>query len=90
VNSRTAAELKRRGMTAIEEELRRGRVRLLKRNKATAVVVSAEEHSRLSPDKHSKQSGMTALQWLMARTAAGRKTKKRLDTSLHKERASWR
>lgn len=90
-NSLTAAELKRRGMAAIEEGLQRGPVHLVKRNKATAVVLSADDYARLSPARHRKKPGMTAVQWLLIKPAALRgKNKKQLDASLRKERASWK
>jgi len=47
-NSVTAGELKRRGMAAIEEGLRRGPVHIVKRNRPAAVVLSEEEHLRLT------------------------------------------
>lgn len=90
MNSLTAAELKRRGMAAIEEGLRHGPVHLVKRNKAAAVVLSAEEYSRLAQGGHGKTLGMSAVQWLLARPAAGRKGRKQLDASLRKERAGWK
>jgi len=46
-NTVTVAEIKRRGMAAIEEGLRRGPVHILKRNKPAAVVLSEEESQRL-------------------------------------------
>lgn len=90
MNSLTAAELKRRGMAAIEESLRRGPVQLVKRNKAAAVVLSADDYARLSLAQHRKAHGMTAVQWLLTKSAMGNKGKKQLDASLRKERASWK
>lgn len=90
MNSITAAELKRRGMAAIEEGLRRGPVHLVKRNKVAAVVLSAEDYARLSPDKRGKITGLTAVQWLLATPAMGGKGKRQLDASLRKERTSWK
>lgn len=90
MNSLTAAELKRRGMAAIEKGLRRGPVHLVKRNKAAAVVLSTEEYARLTPGKRRETTGMTAIQWLLAKPATGTKGKKQLDASLRKERTSWK
>jgi len=89
MNSITAAELKRRGMAAIEEGLRRGPVQLIKRNKASAVVVSAEDYARLSGRKSTKQAGMTAVQWLLKQPVKGTKSKKLMDGEINAERDSW-
>lgn len=89
MNSLTAAELKRRGMAAIEEGLRRGPVHLVKHNKPSAVVLSAEDYARLSAGRTSKKAGMSAVQWLLSAPAAGTKRKKQLDKALRAERDSW-
>jgi prevent-host-death family protein len=89
MNSLTAAELKRRGMAAIEEGLRRGPVHLIKRNKPAAVVVSVQEYARLSRHKDAKQPGMTAVQWLLKQPVAGTKTKRQMDGALRTERDAW-
>jgi prevent-host-death family protein len=89
MNSLTAAELKRRGMAAIEEGLRRGPVHLVKRNKPAAVVISAEDYSRLSLRSRAKPIGMTAVQWLLNQPATGTKRKEQLDKALNAERDAW-
>jgi len=89
MNSLTAAELKRRGMAAIEEGLRRGPVHLVKRNKPSAVVLSAEDYARLSHSKGIKPVGMTAVQWLLSHRSTGTKRKAQLDKTLRAERDSW-
>ncbi len=89
MNSLTAAELKRRGMAAIEAGLRRGPLHLFKHNKPSAVVLSADEYTRLSERQHGAVKGVTALQWLMAHHSTGTKTKRQIDRDLHKERTSW-
>ncbi len=89
MNSLTAAELKRRGMAAIDEGLRRGPVHLIRRNKPSAVVVSAEEYARLSGRPGSGHNGMTAVQWLLKQPVKGSKTKKQMDAALRIERDAW-
>lgn len=89
MNSLTAAELKRRGMAAIEEGLRRGPVHLVKRNKAAAVVVSAEEYVRMSVRKDAKPVGMTAMQWLLQQPG-GTKSKRQIDRALRAGRDGWK
>lgn len=44
----TSAETKRRGLAAIEEGLRRGPVRILKRNRLAPVIVSGDGYQRLA------------------------------------------
>jgi prevent-host-death family protein len=89
MNSLTAGELKRRGMAAIEEGLRRGPVHLVKRNKPSAVVISADDYARLSRRRGTKLAGMSATQWLLKQPVRGRKTKKQMDAMLEIERNGW-
>lgn len=90
MNSLTAAELKRRGMAAIEERLRHGPVHLVKRNRAAAVVLSEEQYAELSQAKQGHaQPGMTAIQWLLSQPATGSKSKRQLDRELRTERDRW-
>jgi len=49
-NTVSAAELKRRGLAAIEEKLEHGPVFVIKRNKPAAVVLSEEEFAELVRD----------------------------------------
>jgi len=86
-NTLTVAELKRRGMAAIEEGLRRGPVHIVKRNKLAAVVLSEEEYQRLAHGKVARPLGMTAIEWLLAQPAAGTRTKEEIDADLRSERA---
>jgi PHD/YefM family antitoxin component YafN of YafNO toxin-antitoxin module len=89
MNSLTAAELKRRGMAAIEERLRKGPVHLIKRNKASAVVVSAKDYARLSGREVVKESGMSAAKWLLNQPVKGRKSKRQMDADLRGARDDW-
>ena len=89
MNTLTAAELKRRGIAAIEEGLRRGPVHLMKRNKPSAVVLSEEEYARLARGKTGATSeGMTAIQWLLNQPATGTRRKAQIDKALREERSS--
>lgn len=86
-NTLTVAEIKRRGMAAIEEGLRRGPVHIVKRNKPAAVVLSEDEYQRLAHGKMVPPGGMTALQWLLAQPPANKRSKARIDAGLKAERA---
>ena len=88
MNTLTVAELKRRGMAAIEDGLRQGPVHIVKRNKPAAVVVSEEEYQRLVQKGAPKLSGMTAVQWLLAQRPTGKRGKARIDAELKAER-NW-
>jgi len=89
-NVLTSAELKRRGLAAIEQALLRGPVRLLKRNQATAVVIS-EQHFRQLQAQAAQAAGpdTPALQWLINLPPAFQPlSKTALDAELASER-SW-
>jgi len=89
MNSLTAAELKRRGMAAIEDGLRRGPVHLMKHNKPSAVVLSEEDYAKLAQGKAGTAVGMTAVQWLLSQPATGTRRKAQLDKALREERENW-
>jgi hypothetical protein len=86
-NTLASAEIKRRGMAAIEEGLRHGPVHILKRNKPAAVVLSEEDYRRLVAGRPPEPPGMTALQWLLAQPADGTRDKADIDSALATERA---
>ena len=90
MNTLTAAELKRRGMAAIEEGLRHGPVHLMKHNKPSAVVLSQEEYARLAQGKAGAAPvGMTAVQWLLSQRITGTKRKTQIDKAMRAERKNW-
>jgi len=82
MNTLTVAELKRRGMAAIEEGLRRGPVHIVKRNRPAAVVLSEDDYQRLAQGKAAAPIGLTAMQWLLSQPAAGKRSKARIDADL--------
>jgi len=86
-NTLTAAEIKRRGLAAIEEGLRRGPVHLVKRNKPVAVVLSEDEYRRLTAGQPPACPTMTAVQWLLSQPTAGTRSKEDIDAALAEERA---
>jgi len=85
-NTVTAAEIKRRGMAAIEEGLRRGPVHIMKRNRSAAVVLTEEEYQRLTGKQTPVVQGMTAMQWLLAQPPSGTREKNEIDATLTEER----
>ncbi|TSA17845.1 MAG: type II toxin-antitoxin system Phd/YefM family antitoxin [Betaproteobacteria bacterium] len=86
MNTLTAAELKRRGMAAIEDGLRHGPVHIVKRNRPAAVVLSEDDYQRLARGKVAASSGLTAMQWLLSQRAVGKRSKASIDADLKAER----
>ena len=66
-NVLTSAELKRRGIAAIEQALQHGPVYLLKRNRSAAVVVSEQHYRQLQLQaSRAPKTEASTLQWLLA------------------------
>ena len=86
MNTLTVAELKRRGMAAIEGGLRRGPLHVVKRNLPAAVVLSEDEYQQLAHGKTANHTGMTAVQWLLDKSTTGNRSKARIDAELKAER----
>jgi len=84
----SSAELKRRGIAAIEEALQRGPVHLMKRNRTAAVVLSERQYQRLCQRASLAPSPeVSALQWLLSCPAASvGRTKEEIDAALEEER----
>ena len=85
-NTLLAAELKRRGMAAIEEGLKHGPIRIIKRNKSAAVVLSEAEYKRLVAARDGTTEGQTAMQWLLKQPSTAKRSKRQIDRDLRKER----
>ena len=86
-NILTSADLKRRGMAAIEEGLQRGPVHIVKRNKPAAVVLSEAEYQRLIRGRSEDVPGLSAFEWLLTPPSAGTRSKQDIDDDLARERA---
>ena len=88
LNVLRSAELKRRGIAAVEEALRAGPVHLLKRNSPAAVVLSEADYNRLRRQADRPAvSGASCLDWLLALPpAAHGRSKEEIDTELQQER----
>lgn len=86
MNTLTVAELKRRGMAAIEDGLRHGPVHIVKRNRLAAVVMSEDEYERLAYGKVAKPPGMNAVQRLLSQPTGGKRSKTQIDADLKAER----
>ena len=87
-NVLTSAELKRRGIVAIEQALQRGPVHLLKRNQPAAVVLSEQHYRQLQrqADQVAKPKS-SALEWLLMQPQAPQpRSKAIIDAELAAER----
>lgn len=89
MNTITAAELKRRGMAAIEEGLQQGPVHILKHNRPSAVVLSEAEYRRLTGASTGAPAGLSAVQWLLKTVGSGTSSKAQIDAELAAERDAW-
>ena len=88
LNVLRSAELKRRGIAAVEEALRAGPVHLLKRNSSAAVVLSEAEYNRLRrlADRPAA-AGQNCLDWLLDLPPAQQgRSKAEIDAELGQER----
>jgi len=81
-NTITVAEIKRRGMAAIEEGLEHGPLHIVKRNRASAVVLSEAEFARLTRGQSHHPQGLSAVQWLLAHAGEGERRKADVDATL--------
>lgn len=87
-NGLTSAELKRRGIAAIEEALEHGPVHLIKRNKAAAVVLTEQHYQHLQQQAvRAPMPAAAALHWLLEVPPSERpRSKAAIDTELDTER----
>ena len=88
LNVLRSAELKRRGIAAVEEALRAGPVHLLKRNSPAAVVLSEADYNRLRrlADRPAT-AGSGCLEWLLDLPPASEgRSKAGIDAELRQER----
>ena len=87
-NALTSAELKRRGIAAIEQALQHGPVHLLKRNRSAAVVLSEQHYRQLQVQaSRAPVAEASALQWLLALPASTTpRSKAEIDADLAAER----
>jgi hypothetical protein len=93
MNSIPASEVKRRGVAALEEAVKKGPVHVIKNNRPTLVVLTEEEYARLAGTTvgQPKQSSRYKDVWdfLLNAPSAQTRTKEQIDADLREERASW-
>lgn len=92
MNTLPAAEIKRRGIAALEEGLKQGPVHILKRNRPAAVVLTEEDYQRLQAAARSpgtgQPSGVSAIDYLLS-LPAGDTQPEGVQLRIEEERGTW-
>jgi hypothetical protein len=92
MNSIPAGEVKRRGVAALEEALKKGPVHVIKNNRPTLVVLTEEEYARLTGTRAGEPATSRykdVWDFLLNAPSLQRRTKEEIDAELRKERESW-
>ena len=91
MNVITIAEIKRRGMIAVEEALAQGPVHLMKRNRPAAVLLSEEayEQLRAAAEAGGEAGGSAALEWFLSEQPTGTLDEQGLADRMTEVRAGW-
>ncbi|QOC23767.1 type II toxin-antitoxin system Phd/YefM family antitoxin [Wenzhouxiangella sp. AB-CW3] len=85
-NTITAQEIKRRGISAVDEALRHGPVHVIQRNRPRYVILSEEDYRRMVDLPRARSALWNQL--LGAANEAGR-SREEIDEQLQEERGSW-
>jgi len=88
MNTIPASEIKRRGVTALEEGLKNGPIHIIKNNRPTCVVLSEQDYAALlQQQKPSEEKNLWEL--LDHRPWEGSRSKKNIDHQIKQERENW-
>jgi len=82
-----ALDVKRRGVAALEEALKKGPVHIIKNNKPACVVLSEKDYAALVKQQTLPTTSLWDL--LDNRTWKGNRRKKEIDKQVHQEREDW-
>lgn len=90
MNAIPANDLKRHGISAVEQLLVNGPVHIIKRNQPVCVVLAEDEYERLTKAAQANTSvhSHTVMEWF-ALPSSGASTKEEIDGCLDAERDSW-
>ena len=82
----SAQELKRRGISAVDDALREGPVHVIRRNRPSYVILSEDAYQRLAG-----QHKATERLWdrVLAEQPGGGRSAREIDEQLDAERGSW-
>jgi len=91
MNTIPASEVKRRGVAALEDAVKKGPVHVIKNNRPALVVLSEEEYARLTGTRTGEPEPLYENVWdfLLNAPSAQTRTKAEIDDWLRKERTSW-
>lgn len=81
-----ASEIKRRGISVVDEALKRGPVHVVKHNRPQYVILSEEAYAKLT---RGDRAAADLWAWLEQGTAFGRRSKADIDAALKEERDAW-
>lgn len=85
-NTITAQEIKRRGISAVDEALQRGPVHVIQRNRPRYVILTEEEYGRLA---NWRQARADLWDRLTAESTGGGRSKAEIDAQIAEERTDW-
>lgn len=83
-----ASEVKRRGIAALEEGLKKGPIHIIKNNRPACVVLTEEEYANLLTHSQPTES-IDLWKLLDNRPMQGKRSKKDIQEQVKKERKSW-
>jgi PHD/YefM family antitoxin component YafN of YafNO toxin-antitoxin module len=92
MNSIPAAEVKRRGVAALDEAAKSGPVHIIRNNRPIGVYMSEQEYARLLAESRAAATpiaGASVWELILDRPYEGTRTKEQIDAQLHEERAGW-
>ncbi len=93
MNTLPASEIKRRGISAADELLKKGPVHVIKNNRPQYVIQSEDDYQAALVYKNEKQTPCpnpnSVWEFIRNRPWRGTKTKAEIDAIIAKERASW-
>ncbi|WP_295884373.1 type II toxin-antitoxin system Phd/YefM family antitoxin [uncultured Thiohalocapsa sp.] len=87
-----AQEIKRRGISAVDELLQEGPVAVIKQNRPRYVVMTVDGYRRLARGQTQAAAAASAWDWLdkpTADRAHAARTKADIDAALAREREAW-
>lgn len=85
MNTISAEEIKRRGISAADETLKEGPVQVIKNNRPQYVILTKEQYAKLTASQAKENS---LWDWL-ERLPRGSCSKEEIDAYLQEQRESW-
>ena len=86
MNTITAKDIKRRGVIALEEALKKGPVHIIKNNHPVCVVLEENDYQSLT--RKPEKAG-SLLDWMLNKPATGTQTPETIKQRIQEQRGSW-